>query len=174
MLQFPLMRQSMTCSKQLDIVKMFALEMGDAEIITTNWISSCCYATFFIFFNVDWDTLRIAPRERDLLFIIGSTIARRVTPQEEAQFFQGYGATSINWQALVYYRYERALEDLYEGGRSVFFNSLSSPAVKEADAELTMSLFQPGAIVQSALAGDNQLNHSHCQVQPNNLNATDG
>jgi spectinomycin phosphotransferase len=108
---------------------------------------------------VYWDTPRIAPRERDLLFVIGSTIARRVTPHEEACFFQGYGATTINWQALIYYRYERVLEDLYEGGQSVFFNPLSSTAVKEADAQLTMSLFQPDAIVQGALEGDKQLDH---------------
>lgn len=106
---------------------------------------------------VDWDTPRIAPRERDLLFIIGSTIARRVTLHEEARFFQGYGATTINWHALTYYRYERVLEDLYEGGRSVFFTPLSSVAVKEADAQLTISLFQPGEIVQSALEADKRL-----------------
>lgn len=35
----------------------------------------------------------------------------------------------------------------------MFFKPLSV-AIKEANAELTMSLFQPGAIVQSALEGD--------------------
>lgn len=106
---------------------------------------------------VDWDTPRIAPRERDLLFIIGSTIARRVTPREEALFFEGYGPTTTNRQTLTYYRYERVLEDLYEGGRSVFLNAHASVAVKEADAELVMSLFEPDEIIAITLAGDQQL-----------------
>jgi spectinomycin phosphotransferase len=106
---------------------------------------------------VDWDTPRIAPRERDLLFVVGSTIARRVTTEEEARFFQGYGESAINWRALAYYRYERVLEDLYECGRSVFFNPASSAAVKAADAGLAISLFQAGEIVQSALEADRRL-----------------
>ena len=108
---------------------------------------------------VDWDTPRIAPRERDLLFVAGSIIARRVTKHEETCFFAGYGATEVNWEALTYYRYERALEDVYEGGRSVFFNPLTSRAVKEADAQLTMRLFEPGDIVEAALEADAQLGH---------------
>ena len=106
---------------------------------------------------VDWDTPRIAPRERDLLFIVGSIIARTVTPHEEACFFQGYGLTAINWRALTYYRYERALEDVYEGARSVFLDSAVSAAVKTADAHVTMGLFRSGDIVQSALQADQRL-----------------
>jgi spectinomycin phosphotransferase len=111
-----------------------------------------------VLYLVDWDTPRIAPRERDLLFIVGSTIARRVTSHEETCFFQGYGAIPIHWPAMTYYRYERVLEELYEGGRSVFLDSLSSVAVKEADARFTMRLFQPGALVQSALEANERLN----------------
>ncbi len=105
-------------------------------------------------FLVDWDTPRIAPRERDLLFIIGSTIERRVTPHEERHFFQGYGATRIHWRAMTYYRYERVLEERYAGGQRVFCNPVSSVAVQEADAQFTMRLFQSGDLVQSALAAD--------------------
>lgn len=105
-------------------------------------------------FIVDWDTPRIAPRERDLLFVVGSMIARRVTPEEESWFFAGYGARAIDWRALAYYRYERALEDIYECGRSVFFNDSASVAVKEGDARLLMGLFEPGDIVQAAMDAD--------------------
>jgi spectinomycin phosphotransferase len=103
---------------------------------------------------VDWDTPRIAPRERDLLFIIGSKVARGVTAEEEREFFEGYGAHPVNWQAITYYRFERVLEELYEGGRSVFLSTDSGAVVREADARFTMGLFEPGALVESALQAD--------------------
>ncbi len=62
---------------------------------------------------VDWDTLIFAPKERDLMFI-GSGLGKSgYTPyQEEMMFFQGYGQTSINQNAIAYYRFERIIEDI--------------------------------------------------------------
>jgi spectinomycin phosphotransferase len=63
---------------------------------------------------VDWDTLMFAPKERDLMFIGGGIGGIWNEAGEEALFYQGYGQTEINVQALAYYRYERIVEDIAE------------------------------------------------------------
>lgn len=72
-------------------------------------------------FVVDWDTLLLAPRERDLMFPGGAQGFRGHMPaQEESLFYQGYGSTSVNQQALAYYRGERIIEDIAVECRQVF------------------------------------------------------
>jgi spectinomycin phosphotransferase len=93
---------------------------------------------------VDWDAPLIAPRERDLFFVIGSIIARRVEPHEEDWFFEGYGSAAVDPTALVYYRYERIVEDLGEIGKSVFLEPDRSEEMRAAETALAMSFFGPG------------------------------
>ncbi len=62
---------------------------------------------------VDWDTLILAPKERDLMFVGGAQFGEdRTADQEEALFYQGYGPTQIDPFALAYYRFERIIEDI--------------------------------------------------------------
>lgn len=99
---------------------------------------------------VDWDGPLIAPRERDLLFVVGSHIARTVLPHEEESFFAGYGACRVNPAALSFYRYERIIEDVAETGQSVFLDVHLSEEERREGAELAMSFFDPGADIDRA------------------------
>jgi hypothetical protein len=99
---------------------------------------------------IDWDGPLIAPRERDLLFVVGSRIARVVEPREEDLFFTGYGPVDIDPEVLVYYRYERIVEDLGEIGQSILLNPNRSDQMRAEESQLAQSLFAPGGDIDHA------------------------
>jgi len=72
---------------------------------------------------VDWDTLILAPKERDLMFIgAGIWESGRTTSAEEALFYQGYGQVEINHDLLAYYRFERIIQDIGEYCEYIFLS----------------------------------------------------
>jgi spectinomycin phosphotransferase len=99
---------------------------------------------------VDGDGPVIAPRERDLLFVIGSRIARTVLPDEETWFFEGYRPVGIDPEALIYYRSERVIEDLGEFGTSVVVSAHVSERERQGEAELAMGFFAPDGDIDRA------------------------
>jgi spectinomycin phosphotransferase len=98
---------------------------------------------------VDWDGAMLAPRERDLLFVIGSRIARDVLPHEEAWFFEGYGEATVDRDAIVYYRYERILEDIGAIGDSVLRNPEFSEESRAAEVRIFEAFFEPGGMLET-------------------------
>lgn len=99
---------------------------------------------------VDWDETLLAPRERDLLFIVGGLWRGLVEPREEALFFQGYGAAAVDPLALAYYRYARAVSDLGYEGEQIFFRPDLGPDTRREAVERIGRLFSPGRLVELA------------------------
>lgn len=99
-------------------------------------------------FVIDWDDVMLAPKERDFIFVneTGST------GQTPSPFFQGYGATEIDWAALTYYRGERVITDLIECARDVLFRDDLEDATKAEAVELFRDIFGENGEVELAFA----------------------
>lgn len=100
---------------------------------------------------VDWDETVLAPKERDLMFVIGGISARLVGPRAEALFSAGYGPTAIDAGALAYYRYAWAISDIADYSDQVLFRPELGQVSREAALSILIGLFAPGEIVAIAL-----------------------
>lgn len=62
---------------------------------------------------VDWDDAVIAPRERDLLLVVGGVLSSwAVTAEQRTWFAEGYGPLDLDGELLHYYACVRAMEDV--------------------------------------------------------------
>lgn len=106
---------------------------------------------------VDWDETVLAPRERDLMFVLGGGISRAlVGPDDEEVFLRGYGAVTADPLALSYYRYAWAVSDIGEYGVQVFLRPDLGAVSRRSALETFMGLFRPGEIVALAFASDDR------------------
>ncbi len=103
---------------------------------------------------VDWDEAILAPKERDLMFVVGGISRSLIGPREEELFFRGYGETAIDPLALAYYRYAWAVQDIGGYAQQVFSRPDLGAVTKRAAVEICMSLFEPGEIVELAYESD--------------------
>ena len=103
---------------------------------------------------MDWDETILAPKERDLLFVVGGIIGDLVGPRQEELFFRGYGPTAIDPLALAYYRYAWAVQDIGDYGERIFLMPDIGAESKRDALRGFMDLFQPGNIVALAFASD--------------------
>ncbi|MFN8483589.1 MAG: aminoglycoside phosphotransferase family protein [Anaerolineae bacterium] len=97
---------------------------------------------------VDWDTLILAPKERDLMFV-GAGLGIGDTPEAAALFYQGYGETDLNQAALAYYRCERIVEDIAAFCQQLLLTDAGGANREQALGYLTDS-FLPGHVVERA------------------------
>jgi spectinomycin phosphotransferase len=103
---------------------------------------------------VDWDTLMLAPRERDLMYIGAGLLGDWYTPAEEvARFYPAYGAARVSQGAIAYYRYERILQDIAAFCEQLL---LSDAGGDDRAQSLTYleSNFQPRGTIEIACQAD--------------------
>jgi spectinomycin phosphotransferase len=106
---------------------------------------------------VDWDTLTLASKERDLMFVGGGLFGGRRSPQEEEMlFYQGYGATEIDGSTLIYYRFERIVQDIAAYCEQILLTEGESQDRKNGLRQLTRQ-FQPGGVVGVAFETEKRL-----------------
>jgi len=96
----------------------------------------------------------LAPKERDLRFVIGGIGRDLVSPRETACVLQGYGDPAIDPVALVYCRYAWAAHDMGAYGEQVFFSPELGEASRRDPVEGFVDLFEPGNIVALAFESD--------------------
>jgi spectinomycin phosphotransferase len=102
---------------------------------------------------VDWDGPMFAPRERDLKFMLGTSIGDPVTLMQEDVFFAGYGIgrDEIDATALAYYRHEWVIEDLASYCFQTFFEDGAGEISVAAAFGGLSQIFKPGDTVELAL-----------------------
>jgi spectinomycin phosphotransferase len=109
-----------------------------ADIHTANILITPKQAMFI----VDWDDTLLAPKERDLMFVLGE--------REEQLFFKGYGRVELNLLALAYYGYEWCVQEIGDFGERVFLMKDAGESTKKDSVEGFMKLFSRGDVVEAA------------------------
>ena len=99
----------------------------------------------------DWDETILAPRERDLMFVIGGIGPSWVTGPQERLFFDGYGTVKVDQVALAFYRYAWALSDIGSYGEQVFLRPDLGVLDRQQAVTRFQGLFGAGSIVDIAL-----------------------
>jgi spectinomycin phosphotransferase len=105
-------------------------------------------------FIVDWDETMLAPKERDLLFMIGSIFGEPPGGRAEQLFFQGYGEIKVDPIALAYYRYNWCVEDMGGFAEQIFIEENIGEETKKSSIWWSRKLFEAGNSIELALDTD--------------------
>lgn len=99
---------------------------------------------------VDWDEPILAPKERDLMFIGAGLGGIWHTRRELALFYEGYGRTEVDQDALAYYRCERIIQDIAAYCEQLFLSD-EGGADREEALQNVISNFWPGSTIDIAM-----------------------
>jgi spectinomycin phosphotransferase len=105
---------------------------------------------------VDWDNPILASKERDLMFIGGGIGGVWNTDQEVELFYKGYGQSEIDPIALVYYRYERIIEDIAVYCEQIFLTNEGGED-REQSLQYLTSNFLPNNVLEIAYKSNEAL-----------------
>jgi len=98
---------------------------------------------------VDWDNPILAPKERDLMFIGGGVGGIWNSEREDSLFYRGYGPAELNRAALVYYRYEREIEDIAAFCEQILLSHGAEDDRRQGYGYFTSS-FLPNGVIEIA------------------------
>ena len=104
-----------------------------------------------LFYIVDWDNPRCAPKELDLSMIGGSPTWNDA--QSIDWFYLGYGKVEVNRSALAYFRFERIIQDIAEFCKQLFL-SVAGGEDREQSYRYFTSQFLPGHEIDIAFDTD--------------------
>ena len=102
-------------------------------------------------FVIDWEDVMVALKERDFLFVEGAPV-EAATRQATSPFFQGYEQTEIDWMALTYYLWERAVQDLIVSAQIVVDRDDVGEATKADELRVFRDTLAEGGMVDEAHA----------------------
>ena len=106
---------------------------------------------------VDWDGALLAPRERDLMFMVGGEVEPARMTAATRTFLDGYGPVTLDPLALAYYRHEWVVQEVGDyGARLLLTPDLGQAGRAQALAEFEQ-LFAPGDVVDEAYATEHHL-----------------
>jgi len=107
-----------------------------------------------ILWIVDWDEAILAPKERDLMFVVGGLGHDLVRPHDTECFFEGYGEATIDRRLLAYYRAAWAVQDIAAYGEQALLVPTLGEETRRAEMHGFMDLFDPGSIIDVAGASE--------------------
>lgn len=108
---------------------------------------------------IDWNTARLAPKERDLLFIGNGIGGVWNNPREAEWFYEGYGEAVVSQTALAYFRYERILEDIAVVARDVWESGAGTQTERAEAVDLFADQFTPKNVLDIA-----QETYQRCRI----------